>query len=138
MESPENRITIKPMSVPVRCVMIIESDAGIASMLQAVLHEEGIPTMVAKTMHDALQVTKGLQPLLFLINACLSDGDGIELRKQILQRREQRNIPTIILGTNMKTRKQQVEERNVVELEIPLEIDDLMQTIALLLPTQFL
>jgi DNA-binding response OmpR family regulator len=124
-------------SVPIYCVMIIEGDPDIAAMLQDVLKEENIPTMVATTMSDALQITRGLQPLLFLINATLPDGDGVTLYDLMRQRMEHLPISAIILSTNMHIHQRQLEERHITGLEIPFDIDVFAHTVTSLLPQQF-
>ena len=123
---------IKPIAVPY--VLVVESDPAVANVLESVLKEAHIPAMFANTGRDARLVTKGLQPLLFLINTHLPDGDGLELYDQLCVRRN--GAPAIILSTWISRYRQQLEERGLLGMDIPVDIDDLAQTVISLLPSQ--
>ncbi|HZR43778.1 MAG TPA: response regulator [Ktedonobacteraceae bacterium] len=127
---------IEPVAVP--HILIVESDPGIAEVIQDVIkYEMRKHIMHTTTVHDALRVTKALKPLLFIIDERLSDGDGFVLYDQLHQRAGFALIPAIILSTNQRAIQQKIMERDLICLDLPLDIDDLIQTITALLPHQF-
>ena len=128
----------KVQSITIQRVLIVESDCGIASMLQNTLKEANIPSMVARTKHDALQVLKGLKPLLILINTRLSDGSGIALYDELYQRSPHSEIPTLILTTNLPWCERQIAQRELACMTLPLDIDAFVETVSALLPAQLL
>jgi DNA-binding response OmpR family regulator len=128
----------KTQAIAVYRVLIVESDCAVASMLQTVLSEAHIPSMVTRSKHDALLVLKGLRPLLMLVNTHLSDGSGIALYDELCQRLPPFTVPTLILTTNLSWCEQQLAQRHLTSMALPLDIDTFVETISALLPSQLL
>lgn len=124
--------TILPIDIPY--ILVVESDPEIAAKLQQVIKGElGLSTLFAATVMDAIKVTRVLKPIFFLINEHLEDGDGIVLYDRLHQRTGFESIPALILSSQAHLCQSRAEERYVSCLEIPLDLDDLISILALLL-----
>jgi CheY-like chemotaxis protein len=123
---------VLPIDIPY--ILVVESDAEVAMLLQQVIKSElHLRTLFAETAKDAVKVTRVLKPLLFLINECLSDGDGIALYDQLHQRPDFETIPALILSTQAHLCQPRASERHVSCLEIPFNRDDLLGVLVSLL-----
>jgi DNA-binding NtrC family response regulator len=117
---------ILPRAVPY--IMVVESDPDIAALLQYVLQREiGKRTIMMKTVADTLRITASLKPLVFLINSKLLDGDGIKLYDLLQQSGSIRDVPTIMMSTYLHDAHKETEERNLLSLHMPTDVDRLSQ-----------
>jgi len=122
-----------PVDIPY--ILLVESDPEIAGMMRQVIKGEmHLDMLFAATMKDALHLTRVLRPVLFIINERLSDGDGIALYDQLHQRVGFEHIPAIILSSLPHICQQRARERQVICLELPFDLDDLVGRISPLLP----
>jgi CheY-like chemotaxis protein len=128
----EESHSLLPLRIPY--IMVVESDPDIATLLKNFFKSEThLDILFAMTMKDALHVTRVLKPLLFLINEHLSDGDGLTLYDQLHQRAGFEHIPAVILSTLPHLCQRRARERQVICLELPFDLDDLLRTILSLL-----
>ena len=125
--------------VPIPYVMIVESDQELATMLQNVLkHELNIGTIFAPTMNDAFNIVRALCPVLFLINTHLLGGDGLTLVDRLRQNSMLATVPILLLTTDLYNNQKQAEERGLLCLSIPIELDYLLSVIRQHLPDTML
>ena len=113
-----------------KTILIVEDDADIGSFIFQAIYQE--------TTHNALLVTDGFQALkavhnlkpdLFIIDYQLPYMNGIELYDRLQTSPECANVPVILLTTNLDKRLEEIEERNMVGLSKPVDLDDLLNTI---------
>src|SRR5437660_4466898 len=83
-ELDSNVEQVRPGPTP---VLLLEDEAGMRSVLSAVLQEYGFRVFQASTGHAALEFARKNRPEAFLLDIDLPDLDAIEVCKTI------RNIP---------------------------------------------
>ncbi len=113
-----------------RRILIVESDISIAYFLQQALSDETPHhTACVTTATEALELTRSLKPDLLLLNRHLVDGNGIKLYDQLQARRDLKDTPVILLSTTQKYDEDEIGSRDLIGLDLPIDIDELLQTV---------
>lgn len=77
-------------------ILIVDDEPEIASLLERVLHKEGMPhTVTASSVAEGYTQFKQAGPSLMLLDIMLPDGEGYELCKKV---REESNIPILFMS----------------------------------------
>lgn len=110
-------------------ILIVEDDPNNGEFLSLVISQETIYTPILATNADeALQVVQTITPDLFILDYFLPPGiNGFELYKQLHQQAGLQNVPTIFLSAS--TEKEDIKQNNILFLEKPFELDELLKTI---------
>ena len=113
-----------------KLILLVEDDAINAACIAQIISQE-TPYHVFQTSDSvrALEVIKHLKPDLFLFDYRLHNMNGIELYDRLQTSPECANVPVILLTTNLDKRLEEIEERNMVGLSKPVDLDDLLNTI---------
>ncbi len=112
-----------------RFVMLIESDTDLAWVLREILKDQQLSTLWARTRDDALHMTEELTPLLFIMNQRLRDGDGLKLYDELHRRSHLSHVPALILSSDITLYQSQFEQRDIVALDMPIDLDYLIDSI---------
>ena len=122
------------MQITRKCILIVEQDDGIASFLRAVIQEEMIDyTLLATDSEQALDLVQQVKVDLFLLDYEIAPINGLALYDRLHQITGLESIPAIILSTNLARYQSEIEQRNLVGLNKPCELDELLDTIKSLL-----
>lgn len=79
-----------------QCILLIDDEEDLASLLQTVLHKEGFTNVItAGTIRDGWAKFQEIKPDLVLLDIMLPDGEGYDLCKQI---REVSNVPILFMS----------------------------------------
>ena len=113
-----------------KTILIVEDDAAIGMfLLEAISQETAYHPLLVPDAFEALKAMQGIKPNLILLDYYLPKMNGIELYDQLQASPECANVPVILLTTNLDKRLEEIEERNLVGLSKPVDLDDLLNTI---------
>ena len=113
-----------------KTILIIEDDTAIGMfLLEAISQETPYHPLLVSDAFEALKAMQGIKPNLILLDYYLPKMNGIELYDQLQASPECANVPVILLTTNLDKRLEEIEERNLVGLSKPVDLDDLLNTI---------
>jgi len=116
----------------VKTILVVEDDKDFGEFLsQALLHETPYQAMLVNDGFQALKAVRNLLPNLFLLDYHLPSMDGIELLDQLRATKELADIPIIMFSADLPT--PELQERGIVTIEKPTELDELLQAINKLL-----
>ena len=116
----------------VKTILVVEDDADIGSFLiQAILQETTHQAMLVTDGFQALKVIANIQPSLLILDYQLPSMNGIELYDRIQETNVHENLPTILISARLP--KQEIAKRKIIGLAKPLELDEFLQTIEMLL-----
>ena len=113
-----------------KTILIVEDDSAIGTfLLEAIAQETPYYPLLVPDAFEALKAMQGIKPNLILLDYYLPKMNGIELYDQLQANPECANVPVILLTTNLDKRLDEIEERNLVGLSKPVDLDDLLNTI---------
>ena len=113
-----------------KTILIVEDDTAIGTfLLEAIAQETPYYPLLVPDAFEALKAMQGIKPNLILLDYYLPKMNGIELYDQLQASPECANVPVILLTTNLDKRLEEIEERNLVGLSKPVDLDDLLNTI---------
>jgi CheY-like chemotaxis protein len=116
----------------VKTIFVVEDDEEVGTVLVLTLLEEGpYQALLVTDGFQALKVVHDLKPSLFLLDYQLPGMDGITLYDRLHAITDLADIPTIIISANLPMRA--LQERHLIGLAKPFELDRLLHTIDLLL-----
>lgn len=111
-------------------ILVIEDDVSIGEVMNLILSQDGTYTpLVIDDPRQALETAKAMKPDLFIIDYHLSGMDGIHLYDQIHSMGELQKIPAIITTASLESHTKELEERGLVGLAKPFDIDELLDTV---------
>ncbi len=116
----------------VKMILVVEDDAGIGSFLvQAITQETPDLALLVSDGLQALNAVANVKPSLFILDYQLPRMNGIELYDRLHTTKEMEHVPAIIISARLP--RKEIEERKIVGMNKPLELDDLLKTIEKLL-----
>jgi CheY-like chemotaxis protein len=115
-----------------KTILAVEDDADFGAFLvEAILGETAYEVVLVSESQAALHVCKDIKPDLFLFNYNVPGMNGIELADHLHAREGLEHVPTII--TSARLPRQEINQRGLVGLEKPLDLDTFLKTIEYLL-----
>lgn len=78
------------------CVLVVEDDDDLASVLCAMFEHRGLRTARAATTREAIELSRRLEPDLLVLDLLLPDGDGYEVVRALREHDTLRHAPTVI------------------------------------------
>ncbi len=127
LPSPEN-------VSPIKVVAIVEDDDDITtSLLQATGQKTPYHMLIVSSSLCALETLQHIKPSLFLLDLSLLTATGITLYDQLHTIDGLANIPTIIVTNSLTQHQQEIEERHLIGISKPLDVDELLAIIENLL-----
>lgn len=119
-------------SARVKTILVVEDDIGIGSFLvQAILQETRYQAMLVPDGFEALKVIKSIKPNLFILDYQLPKMNGIELYDKLHAWEGLEKVPAVLISARLP--KRDIEERKIVGMSKPLELDEFLHTIEELL-----
>ena len=113
-----------------KIILIVEDDESIGELLAlAITQESDYQPVIARTSRQALEVISQVKPHLLLIDYYLPPENGLELYDHIVARHGYEAIPAIFLTLGDEEPRLTFEERHLVVLEKPFDLDSLLQAI---------
>jgi CheY-like chemotaxis protein len=123
--------TVQPLR---KIILIVEDDSAIGDFLvQAITQETTYFPLHVTNSTRALEVTTQLKIDLFLLDYRLPSMNGLELYTLLHMRPNMEAVPAIILTASLEQHKAEIEEHNLIGLDKPVELDDLLLAIDKLL-----
>ena len=116
-----------------KTILVVAGDAEMGTILHSALSQEAAyHILLAMQGFEALKVTHYVTPQLFILNYHLQRMNGIELYDRLHARYSLQATPTILLSTSLSSHHQEITKRNVRGMSIPLELDELLATVKML------
>jgi CheY-like chemotaxis protein len=108
--------------------LLVEDDEVHASMLFNVLKQE-TSYLVYHTSdgQEAWNFLQHVKPHLILLDYLLPRMDGLNLYDRIHEKKELQDLPVLMLSAALP--RKEIQQRGIVSIQKPFEIDDLLQTI---------
>jgi len=78
------------------CVLVVEDDPDLASVLTAAYESRGVQAVHAGTGAEAVRLCGDLQPDLLILDVGLPDGDGFWVADWLRQHERLRNLPIVV------------------------------------------
>lgn len=115
-----------------KTVLIVEDDAGIGYLLVQFLEQETpYAAQLVTTGNEALHILRRSRPSLLLVDYHLPGMTGIELYDQLQHVEGGIAIPIILMSATLPHRE--IAHRQMIAIQKPFDIDDLLRTIHRLL-----
>ncbi|GAC1305608.1 MAG: hypothetical protein NVSMB27_44310 [Ktedonobacteraceae bacterium] len=110
-----------------KLILLVEDDAINAACIAQIISQE-TPYHVFQTSESvrALEVIKHLKPDLFLFDFRLHNMNGIQLYDLLHANKELENIPAIILSACLEDCQDAIEQRKLISIEKPFNLDDFL------------
>ena len=113
-------------------ILVIEDDDSIGTFLvEALSQETPYKTMLVTDGLQALQLVHTVRPSLVITDYRLPNMNGLELCDMLKSMHPLKDTPAIIMSAHLPV--QEVRKRNLVGLNKPFELDDLLNTVERLL-----
>src|SRR5215469_17080729 len=117
---------------PLQTVMIIEDDMHIGAFLvEAITQETPYHATLVGNGAEALKTLEDLKPSLLILDYHLPGINGLDLYDQIHVMPEMTQVPAIMMSATLPRRE--LEQRTIVGIRKPFELDDFLQTVTDLL-----
>ncbi len=117
-----------PTSSPVKTILIVEDDTVVAALLAAAIEQETpYQALFTTSSSQALEVVHERKPSLFLLDYRLPGISGLELYDQFHATRELEDVPALLVSASFPF--EEACKRNILLIQKPFELDDLLQNI---------
>jgi CheY-like chemotaxis protein len=126
----DEKVSVAGERLPRKTILLVEDDASNgAFFVQAIAQETPYLTRLVTTSAEALQVVKEFKPHLFLLDYYLPGTNGMELYDLLHAQKGLEDIPAIILSASLDQHAYEVEQRHLIALKKPIELDDFIAAI---------
>ena len=116
-----------------KTILVVAGDAEMGTFLHCALSQEAAyHILLAMQGFEALKVTHYITPQLFILNYHLQRMNGIELYDRLHARYSLQATPAILLSTSLPAHQQEITKRNMRDVSIPLELDELLAAVKML------
>ncbi len=116
----------------VKTILLVEDDENIGEVfVQAITQETSYLVILVNDSKEALKTISGVKPNLLILDYQLPYMNGIELYDQIHTTRGMEDIPAMMISARLP--RQELEQRSIVGMLKPIDLDDFLQTIEHLL-----
>lgn len=114
-----------------KTILVVEDDEGNGLLIARLIAQETLhQAVVVRDCREALLVTSTMKPELFIVDYRLPTRNGFEVYDALHAQKELQHIPAIIISaTHSHEIARQVEERNLIALDKPFELDEFIATI---------
>src|SRR6266849_4908621 len=115
-------------------VLVIEDDPLVCILLQDILHEEGYQVLLAENGEQAMVILTTARPDLVTLDLNLPGIGGDVVLKELRKQDTTKDLPVIVV-TALETIPHEVQKLAQAVVQKPFEIDRLLSTIQLFLPS---
>lgn len=113
-------------------ILVVEDDDSIGAFLvEALAQETSYSAMLVTDGFQALQIVDRVQPCLVITDYRLPLMSGLELCDLLKTKQTLKDMPAILISAQLP--EHEVQKRNIVGLNKPFELDDLLDTVERLL-----
>jgi DNA-binding response OmpR family regulator len=113
-----------------KVLLIVEDDPGTATFLMmAIAQESPYLPLVAETGERALELVQHVKPALFILDYVLGTMNGLRLYDSLHAQQGLEAIPAIILSASVEQYQDEIEQRHLLGLAKPFELDELLLSI---------
>lgn len=114
-----------------KTILVVEDDEGNGLLIARLIAQEtSHQAIVVRDCREALLVTSTMKPELFIIDYRLPTKNGFEVYDALHAQKELHHLPAIIISaTHSHEIARQVEERNLIALNKPFELDEFITII---------
>ncbi len=125
MDHPQEVSTERPGN---KTILVVEDDASVgASLVQAIVEETPYLAFLVIDPLEALQVMRDLKPDMMLLDFQLPHMNGLELYDRMQEKKVLSDIPILFISANLP--QKEIEQRHLIGMRKPFELDDLLSTI---------
>src|SRR5258706_898997 len=118
----------------VKAILRDGDDQAIGEFLQqGIVQETSYVALLVSTSHQALEAVHHIKPNLLILDYHLRDCTGIALYDQLRSFDGLASVPALILTASFEKHQQEIEHHHLIGLGKPLDLDELLQTIEILL-----
>ena len=111
-----------------RTVMIVEDDFHIGTFLvEAITQETPYHAFLIANGNEALESVRNLKPSLLILDYHLPGINGLDLYDRIHEMPELMEVPAIMMSARLP--RQELEQRTILGIHKPFELDDFLQAI---------
>ena len=111
-----------------RVILVIEDDDSIGTFLvEALSQETPYKAILVTDGFQALQIVHTVKPCLVITDYRLPNMNGLELYDMLKSMQSLKDTPAILMSAQLPV--QEVQKRNLVGLNKPFELDDLLNTV---------
>ena len=115
---------------PRKVILIVEDDMAIGEFLvQAIEQETPYFALHVTNSVRAFEVMNQLKVDLFLLDYRLPNLNGLELYTSLRAQSGMNAIPAIILTASLERYREEIERHNLIGLDKPIELDELLAII---------
>ncbi len=116
-------------------ILIVEDDHSIGEVISTIIVQEtSYQSCIVETGNDAWRLLQTFKPEAIILDYRLPDMTGIDLYDRLQSHRDLQRIPVVL--TSASDHQDEVEQRALLTLEKPFDIDDLLDAIRRCLFTQ--
>lgn len=118
-------------ALPVKTILVVEDDNSIGAFLElAILQETRYHPLLVSGSKEAVKAVQGIKPDLFLLDYYLQRTTGIILYDELHAMDGFDDVPAIIFTAgNLEQYQQEIEQRHLIGMSKPIELDTLLTTI---------
>jgi CheY-like chemotaxis protein len=110
------------------CILIVEDDPAIGQFLVlALASQTPYRPVLASNEQEALHTVEAVTPALVLLDYQLPGTTGVKVYDHLRTKNELRTVPAIVLSASLP--RQELQERHLVGIAKPFDLDDLLETI---------
>ncbi|MEO8972601.1 MAG: response regulator [Ktedonobacteraceae bacterium] len=122
-------------ALPVKTILVVEDDNSIGAFLElAILQETRYRPLLVSGSKEAVKAVQGIKPDLFLLDYFLQGTTGIALYDELhAMDGIEDTLAIIFTAGNLEKYQQEIEQRHLIGLSKPIELDELLTTIKNLL-----
>ncbi len=115
-----------------KTILVVEDDLPMGDVIQLTLSEDASwYSIVITDPRQVMNFMRSNKVDLLLIDYLLPGMSGVDLYDQI--HAEMPSLPTVIMSASLFLHRREIEERNLVGLEKPFELDQLLDMVKTLL-----
>lgn len=122
-------------ALPVKTILVVEDDNSIGAFLELAIAQETRhhPLLVSRS-EEAMNAVQSIKPELFILDYYLHRTTGIALYDELHALPEMKDVPAIIFtAANLEQHRQEIQQRHLIGMSKPIELDELLTTIKNLL-----
>jgi DNA-binding response OmpR family regulator len=111
-----------------KIILVIEDDASVgACLIEAITQETPYMAFLVTEVDHALAVLKEVKPNIILLDYMLPHMNGLDLYDYLHAHKPLKDVPVIMISANLP--QQETTRRQLIGLQKPFEIDDLLTTL---------
>ena len=121
-------------AAPMKTILVVEDDVDIGAFLSlAIAQETTYQTIVVTEGEQALETVSHVPVDLLLLDYTLPTMNGIELYDQLHAMPGLEALPAILFTASLAKHHKVIEQRQIIGLGKPIELDELLETLRMLL-----